>query len=201
MESLLRCPHCRSNLVIDRDGIKQAPKRGARETEAPESAPAAAVPTRGKPRVRKSNARGTPPGVFIFAACVVCGLALAISAKLVPLKLSGGSGDDGIHELRRAARAFQAAWLAGELDEAQAWVCAEDQPRFKRWSTPRRAGMTAGFGTKFEARITDVEATSQAADAAQVRIAFQIRGRDQQVFQQWKRINSEWRLMLDAEGD
>lgn len=96
-----------------------------------------------------------------------------------------------------AAESFQSAWLCGDIDAARAYVVDSDQLRLAAWVAPRRAALAAGFGAKFQAKIVAVEVTAQHADQAEVRVAFEIRGRAQQTFQRWQRTDGGWRLTLD----
>ncbi len=54
----------------------------------------------------------------------------------------------------------------------------------------------AGFGSRFRGRVTTVEIVEKTGEQAAVRVAFEIGGREQQVFQDWTLVEENWRLRL-----
>ena len=109
---------------------------------------------------------------------------------------SGHRVPDDKGRLVSAAEMFQSAWLDEDLDTAGTFVLNSDLDRLRQWSAPRRAALVAGFGSKFRGRITTVEIVEKDGDHAAVRVAFEIGGREQQVFQDWKLVDGNWRLSL-----
>ena len=51
-------------------------------------------------------------------------------------------------------------------------------------------------GVTFRGRVTDVEVVEKAASNAAVRVAFEVGGHEQQVFQDWNLVDGNWRLRL-----
>jgi len=185
MGAAVSCPHCHASAVIDREGIHDAVKR-RRQTRRnrlpkPEEYEYDSAP---------SDNRG--PGWFW------AGLFLGLLATVTSLASwwSGYQVPDDKDNLPLVAEAFQSAWLEDDLDTASTFVLNSDLSQLQRWSAPRRAAIVAGFGSKLRGRITAVEIVEKEGEHATVRVAFEIGGREQQVFQDWKLVDGNWRLDL-----
>ena len=184
METAVSCPNCKTSVVIDRDGIHDAVahRRKLQRDRKKEEAPTYQHDLDYKP------GRG-----WIFLG----GLALAsLIAMLFLSFFTGLTTGGGESELLSMARDFQSAWLENDLEAAGTFVSAKDRERLDAWSAPRRASLVAGFGSQFQSRITEVEIVEQTDASATVRVAFDVAGRAQQVFLNWKLEDGQWRLRL-----
>jgi hypothetical protein len=189
MSSVLRCPHCRKTVVIEKEGMKQGSKRPTPSPDQMEEH---------DDWVSQVPGRAIHPGLQLALAVMVLTAVAAAWMQLLSPPGPAQRADPETQELRRAAEAFQAAWLDGDFDAARAYILSADQPRFESWSKPRRAALVAGFGANFDGRVTAVEVTRKEADQATVRVCFQIRGREQQVFHCWQRTDGNWLLTFDT---
>jgi hypothetical protein len=183
METVVSCPNCKTSVVIDREGIHDAvthSRKIRRERKKSEEHIYGHEPT--------SNSGRWIAGFLLG----VVGIATIPLATWIVGMTAGGRES----KLCSIARGFQSAWLENDLDTAGTFVLHKDRDRFDTWSAPRRAGLVAGFGSKFQSRITDVEIVEQTESTATVRVAFEVAGRPQQAFLDWHLEDGQWRLRL-----
>ena len=189
LTAVVHCPYCRTKVVVERDGMRKARKRSRRTRHARQAKPRSS--TSGQARRRVGNLG------LVWAGLVSV---LVAAGVLAILSSSKQRAPDEQRVLRSAAEQFQSAWLDQDLDTAASFVLGSDRDRFPQWSAPRRAALVAGFGAEFRGRVTTVEIVNKDANDAVVRVAFEIRGRKQQAFQDWKLVDGSWRLSLRHAG-
>lgn len=185
MGTAVSCPNCKTGVVIDRDGIHDAvthSRKLQRERKKSEDHTY-------EHDLDYNSGRGWFWGLLL-------GLVVIVAMLLISF-FTGITAGDGESELLSISRDFQSAWLENDLEAAGAFVSAKDCERFDVWSAPRRAGLVAGFGSQFQSRVTEVEIVEQAEADATVRVAFDVAGRVQQVFLDWKLEDGQWRLRLN----
>ncbi|MEX2142512.1 MAG: hypothetical protein WD894_24880 [Pirellulales bacterium] len=189
MRSVLRCPYCRKRVVIGREGIHRAPK------------PVGGVRTAVVEKKIAPAQRAKPRGKTACSYVIVGGLFLAaVLAALPPLLIfrdPQASPAVETEALVGAAESFQSAWLAGDLELAETFVIESHRGRLKHWAAPRRAALVASFGERFEAKVTSVEVLQRQSDKAVIRVRFSVRGREQQTFQNWNLVGSNWAVSLE----
>ena len=185
MGATVSCPHCHTSVVIDRDGIHDAAKRRRQKR-------------RERPSKPEEFEYHSSPSDNVGRGWLWAGLFLLLLVAAIPLASwwSGYHVPDDSDKLYFAAKTFQSAWLEDDLDTAGTFVLSSDLDRLQEWSAPRRASLVAGFGSSFRGRVTTVEIVENAGEHAAVRVAFEIGGREQQVFQDWRLVEENWRLSL-----
>jgi len=185
MEAVVGCPHCHAKVVIDREGIHNAEKR-LRETR------------RNRHPKPEEYEYHRAPNDSMGRGWLWAGLFLLLLVTMLPLVFwwSGAHVPNDKDNLYLAAETFQSAWLEGAMDTASNFVLKRDLARLRQWSAPRRAALVAGFGSRFRGRITTIEILEKNGGHAVVCVAFEIGSREQQVFQDWKLVDGNWRLSL-----
>lgn len=201
MHCVLRCPHCRKRLVIGKNAVQTIGrgwwKRGlaglarmaARSDRRPSAQPSGPTNTiRSRKRWRVIIA-----GMVLLSAG---GLAAAAS-RLLPLGNPSAGVADG-REVEACAERFLAAWMAGDLETAQAFVAQTDVPSLRQWWAASRGGSRSPAGQMSGGRIIHIESTLEGGNRARTRLHFKVKGREQQLFHDWTKEADGWKIDLGS---
>ena len=182
--AIVRCPHCRTIVVIERDGMCKASHRNrrAKSTHQAKQQYDELFDPHEKETARSWSWVGLTLVVGIVIVCVF------------PWSRSNGLTSESA--LRSAVIGFQTAWLAGDLTTAKNFVVTTDQRVLATWSAPRRAALLAGFGPRMRGHVKKVEFELKNENLAVVRVVFQIQSTEQQAFQHWRLEDGAWKLCL-----
>lgn len=187
MQSLLRCPHCRKMSAIDSRGMSTTSVRAAMS----------GVKTKPADPVHPRKHLATRSPLAWIAICLILPI-LALSLSPLLLRIGPADSDLESQQLSESARSFQTALLQADMPSALPFVVNDQGPKLEQWWTPQRASLAASFGRGFQGRVTEVEIISMQRESAVVRVRFKIRDREQQTFQNWKRVDARWQIAIDT---
>lgn len=197
LKTMVRCPACRSRVVVGREGVKKASREmilaGQTELLATQAAAAIGPQTPTEPlRVDKA----LPRSLVRSRAVVVLGLAVLLVALVtVGLRRSRPTSSDSLG-LRDQASAFANALLVNDLDAAAQAAMVEPR-ELRAWWRARRATMTAGFGKHARGELGDLEINEQGSSAV-VRLTVVVEDRTHAFTQDWERFPSGWKLQVGS---
>jgi len=194
MKSVLRCPHCRKRLVVGKDGLQKiSPSPGL-------GAQVGSLETVENRRTTPANASRRPvhPGTKKVAVAGVILLSLAglwaTTSSVRQFQGSTNAADRSPHEVASKAEVFLLAWLADDMQTAEAFVMDVDLAFFSQWWSASRASSVASFGRALDGTVTAVDVRPETTDRCEVRLSFTVNGREQQIFQDWVRNATGWSI-------
>jgi hypothetical protein len=199
MHCVLRCPHCRKRLVIGKNAVQTIGRGWWKRCLPGLARMAARFGRRPAPSAQASDPRKAIRSQrhwrVIIAGMVLLsagGLAAAAS-RLLPLGNPSAGAADG-REVEACAERFLAAWLAGDLETAQAFVAQTDIPSLRQWWAASRGGSRSPAGQMSGGRIIQIEATLEGGNRARTRLHFKVKGREQQLFHDWTNEADGWKI-------